>query len=249
MKESGVKLLLVNGNRTQAVTDTVLAEARLVASQGTVCEAVTAKFGMDIVFSHAGDAIAAHAVLDSLARHHAGFDAAILAISFDSGLAAARELLPIPVLGITESSLRAAAALGERIGVITFGTLSRKLYDDVFARSGVLPSIAAIRTIDIASASEYLAPAQLDARIAATANALADEEGVDAVVICGAAMSGVARRLKNAVRVPVIDGVAAAVIEAEALVGAGFRNPARTPGPVSRAAGVSPELAALFERM
>lgn len=250
-----MKLLLVNGNRTQAVTDTVLAEARLAASAGSSCEAVTADFGVDIVFSHAGDAIAAHAVLDLLARHHAGFDAAILAISFDSGLTAARELLPIPVLGITESSLRAAGALGARIGVITFGAVSRKLYDEVFMRSGMLANIVAIHTIDIASSSEYLASAQLatssqlDARIAAAANALADSDHADVVVVCGAAMSGVARRVKHAVRVPVIDGVAAAVIEAEALVGAGFRNPARPHGPVSRAAGVAPELAALFERM
>ena len=161
----------------------------------TELAAVTAGFGMDIVFSHAGDAIATHAVLDSLARHYAGFDAAILAISFDSGLAAARELLPIPVLGITGSALNAACALGQRIGIITFGAVSRRLYDEVFARSGVMPRVAGIRTIDIASAGEYLAPAQQDARIVAAANALATEDGADAVVICGAAMAGVSRRV------------------------------------------------------
>lgn len=244
-----MKLLLVNGNCTQAVTDTVLAEARLAASAGTELIAVTAAFGVDIVYSHAGDALAAHAVLDSLARHHAGCDAAILAISFDSGLAAARELLPIPVLGITESSLTAACAVGQRIGVITFGAVSQPLYEEVFARHGMRARIAAIRTIDVASTRDYLTPALLDARIAAAANALADEDGVDVVVVCGAAIAGVARRLKSAVRVPLVDGVSAAVNEAEALVGAGFRPPHRTPGPRSRASGVAPPLAALFARL
>lgn len=244
-----MKLLLVNGNRTQAVTDTVLAEARLAAAPGTVLTAVTANFGMDIVFSHAGDAIATHAVLDSLAHHYAGIDAAILAISFDSGLAAARELLPIPVLGITESALTAAGALGQRIGIITFGAVSRRLYDDVFARSGLMPRVVGIRTIDIASTGEYLAPAQQDARIVAAANALVIEDGADAVVICGAAMAGVSRRLGTAIQVPVVDGVACAVREAEALVRAGYRLPARIAGPSSSATGISPELAALFAKM
>lgn len=241
-----MKLLLINGNRTQSVTDTVLAEARLAAAPDTMLTAVTATFGADIVFSHAGHAIAAHAVLDSLARHHAGFDAAILAISFDSGLAAARELLPIPVLGITESSLRAACATGRRIGIVTFGAASQPLYRDVFALSGMQTHIAGTRTIDIASSSQYLAPAQLDASVVAAANALADEDGAEAVVICGAAVAGIARRLGGAVRVPLFDGVASAVREAESLVRAGYRKPARVPGPISRVTGVAPELAALF---
>jgi allantoin racemase len=105
--------------------------------------------------------------------------------------------------------------------------------------------VAGIRTIDIASSAEYLAAEKMDARIIAEANALA-VDGADAVVICGAAMAGVARRLKPAVSVPLIDGVTSAVAQAEALVGAGFRpsaplNPAQT-------AGLSPELAALFGR-
>ena len=250
--ENPLKLLLVNGNRTQAVTDIVLAEARRVAAPGTALLAVTAAFGMDIVFSHAGDVIAAHAVLDVLAKHHHGCDAAILAISFDSGLAAARELLPIPVLGITESALHAAGQIGGRIGIITFGEGSRALYQEVFTRYGVLPSppslpiVAGVRVIDIASTADYLSAGKMDARIVAEANALAGE-GAKAVVICGAAMAGVARRLQPAVSVPLVDGVASAVMRAEALVGAGFRPSA--PLRPAQTAGLSAELAALFQRV
>lgn len=248
-----MKLLLINGNRTAAVTETVLAEAQNVAAPGTELKAVTASFGADIVFSHAGNVLAAHAVLDALARHHAGFDAVILAISFDSGLAAARELVAKPVLGITESGIRAARTAGQRIGVLTFGNLSSGLYHDVFTRYGVTPQLAAIRTIDIASSAEYLAAEKLDARIAHEANLLA-AEGAAAVVICGAAMAGVARRLRDAVRVPLIDGVASAIAEAETLVRARTVNPsaaATTQSPSSvptRVSGVGPELAALFNR-
>ena len=161
-----MKLLLVNGNRTRSVTEAVLAEARTVAHVDTQVDAVEAAFGADIVFSHAEHAVAGHAVLDALARHVTGYDAALLAISFDSGLAAARELLNIPVLGITEAALLTACQLGRRIGVVTIGRNSTPLYRDVFAQSGVADRIAAIGTVDLSSAGEYLSPQEFDARVA-----------------------------------------------------------------------------------
>jgi allantoin racemase len=82
-----MKLLLVNGNTTQAVTDRVLAEARRCAAAGTEVTGATARFGVNIVSTEAENDIAAHAVLDALSATHAGHDAAILAISFDTALA------------------------------------------------------------------------------------------------------------------------------------------------------------------
>jgi allantoin racemase len=243
-----MKLLLVNGNRTRSVTEAVLAEARTVAHADTQVDAVEAAFGADIVFSHAEHAVAGHAVLDALARHVAGYDAAILAISFDSGLAAARELLNIPVLGITEAALLTACQLGRRIGVVTIGRNSTPLYRDVFAQSGVADRIAALGTVDLASAGEYLSPQEFDARVAAEANLLVNLKGADVVVACGAALAGVSRRARASVAVPFIDGVGAAVRQAEALVRGGYVARARAAGPRATMAGVSPELAALFAR-
>src|SRR5665213_2259030 len=100
-----MKLLLVNGNTTQAVTDLVRAEALLHARPGTDITAVTATFGVPIVSTELENAIAGHAVLDLLATHAPGHDAAVLAISFDTALIAARQLLDISVIGMTEASL------------------------------------------------------------------------------------------------------------------------------------------------
>ncbi|MBL8377708.1 MAG: hypothetical protein JNM79_07570 [Burkholderiales bacterium] len=244
-----MRLLLVNGNRTEAVTRTVLDEARAAAGPDTECHAVSAAFGADVVHGHAEDAIAAHAVLDAIAR--AGpCDAMVIAISFDSGLAAARELLDVPVFGITESTLAMAAEGGRRVGVITFGQGSRPLYADVFARSGFATHIAQVRTLDIASTGAYLTPLAQDERVIDAARALA-AEGVQAVAVCGAAVAGIARRIGARVPVPVFDGVACAVARAEAAVrgakGGGF-GAARRSGPTAVMAGLSPELMALFAR-
>ena len=243
-----MKLLLINGNRTDAVTQAVAAEARAVAAPDTEITALSAGFGANIVFSHAENIVAGHAVLDCVARNYAGYDAIVLAISFDSALAGARELLPIPVLGITESALLTACQLGRRIGVVTVGQVSTGLYREVFEKSGVMARIAAIGTVDLATAGEYLSPQEFDARVVAESRRLIAHDSVDVVVACGAALAGVARRARDALEVPLIDGIGAAVRQAEALVRGGYRLRPRPPAPRATMAGVSPELAALFAR-
>src|SRR4051794_19114750 len=113
-----MKLLLVNPNMTQAVTDRVAAEARRIASPGTEVTAVTGAFGVAVVSTEAEAVVAAHAALDLLAEHYEGHDAAIIAMSFDAGVVAARRLLPIPVLGITGAAIHTACLLGRRFGMI-----------------------------------------------------------------------------------------------------------------------------------
>ena len=64
-----MKLLLVNGNTTQAVTDRVVAEATRCAAPGTAIAGVTARLGVSIVSTEAEEEeIAGHAVLDAVAH-------------------------------------------------------------------------------------------------------------------------------------------------------------------------------------
>jgi allantoin racemase len=116
-----MKLLLVNGNTTQAVTERVVAEARRCGAPGTEVTGATARFGVSIVSTEAENDISAHGVLDVLSETYAGHDAAILAISFDTALIGARQIVPIPVIGMTEAALHTACLLRRRFGLISFG--------------------------------------------------------------------------------------------------------------------------------
>jgi allantoin racemase len=212
-----MKLLLVNGNTTQAVTDLVHAEARRHARPGTGMTAVTASFGVPIVSTELENAIAGHAVLDLLATHAPGHHAAILAISFDTALIAARQLLDIPVVGMTEASLHTACLIGRRFGLITFGTLSRTLYLDLVRQRGLQDRMAACVSIDIASVAAYLQPAAFDQQVCDAAHALVTDSNADVVVICGAAVAGIAARLQPRIEAPLLDGIGCAVRLAEVL--------------------------------
>ena len=232
-----MKLLLVNGNTTQAVTDLVRVDALRHTRPGTEITAVTATFGVPIVSSELENVIAGHAVLDLLATHARGHDAAVLAISFDTALTAARQLLDIPVIGMTEASLHTACLIGRRFGLITFGTLSRTLYVDLVRERGLQDRMADCVSIEVASVAAYLEPAALDKLVCDAAYALAADRGADVVVICGAAVAGIAARLQPQLQVPLLDGIGCAVRLAEMLADL---RPVKRPLGRRIAAGLSP---------
>src|SRR5258708_35257066 len=110
-----MRILVLNANTTDFVTETAAAEARRVASPGTEIIAVTADFGAAIVATRAEHAVAEHAAVVLAARHAPGCDGVVIAVSYDTGLKALREMLPSPVVGITDAALRTAGMLGRAI--------------------------------------------------------------------------------------------------------------------------------------
>jgi allantoin racemase len=217
-----MKILLANANTTAAVTEICAASARAAAAPGTEIVAVTPHFGPAIISSRAENAIAAHGIIDALAEHHGGCDAAILAVSYDTALTAARQLLPIPVIGMTEAACLTACMLGGRFGLVTFS--SADLYREVIAGHGLSSRLSGLALV---AASPYDAasdPEGVAAKVAEAAEGLA-REGADSVILGGAALAGIGGRIQARVPVPLIDGIAAAVKFAEGLVALNLPKP------------------------
>lgn len=232
-----MRILLANANTTQAVTDTVVAEARRHAAPGTEIIGATGRFGVAIVSTEAENAVAGHAALDLLARHRVQVDAAILAISFDTALAAAQETMPFPVIGMTAAALHTACLMGRRFGLVTFGRVSRGMYLDLVDASGLGRRMAGCETVELDSVAAYLDTARLDAAVLAAAGRLRDE-GAASVVIAGAATAGMARRLQPDAPAQLLDGIGCAVRQAELLVSLGVH--AAQPTPLAAAAATPP---------
>jgi allantoin racemase len=241
-----MRLLVVNGNRTESVTERVVQVARKAASPGTVITGATARLGADYVRSRADEVIAAHAVLDVLAQHAGTFDAAVLAISFDSGLLAARQLVPVPVVGMTESALHLACQLAERIGVLTAGTETRPIYQEMFRRYGLESRIGSLRSLDLSGPSDPLQRTDLLELLKEEACALAQDPGLGCIVLCGAVHAGLAERIAPFVPVPIVDCISVAVAQAEVLARLHPEGGRRAPARGLQMAGLSPELLRLF---
>ncbi|GAB4059337.1 aspartate/glutamate racemase family protein [Uliginosibacterium sediminicola] len=216
------RILLINANTSDYVTQKVAGVARAVVSPGTEVVAVTGEFGANVIATRTELAIANHACLDLLARytneHSERCDAAVIAVSYDVALWAAREMLDIPVIGITEAALLTACQLGTRIGVVMFGPRVLPVYQELAASYGLASRIAGWRGVD--TSAPYAAGDQDEAdRLAIeAANSLVERDGCEVVVLAGAVMAGVPPRLQAQVPVPLIEGVSCAMLQAESLI-------------------------------
>ncbi|HKS60720.1 MAG TPA: aspartate/glutamate racemase family protein, partial [Xanthobacteraceae bacterium] len=143
-----MRILVMNANTTDFVTQTAAAEARRVASPGCEIVTATADFGAAIVATRSEHAIAEHAAVVLAARHAKGCDAVVIAVSYDTGLKALREMLDIPVIGMTEAALLSACMLGGPIGLISFGRRVWPIYRELVEGYGLAGRIAGKRVLE-----------------------------------------------------------------------------------------------------
>ena len=241
------KLLVLNPNTSSEVTRRFLTEARREAGARAEIAGVTGSFGARIVSRRAENVIAGFSALDLLARHAGSFDAVILAISYDTALDALREISPIPVIGMTSAAVAAAAtaAAGGGVGMIVFGTASRPLYEDLVRSGAVGDAVCAMQAIDVGDPDNYLTPGALDERTFAQIELMAARPDVKSIVLCGAAITGMAARLAARSPLPLFDGAGPSVRAALATLSPTAPRPAPVPA-FSASVGLSPELEGLL---
>ena len=221
-----MRLLVINPNTSQFVTDIVAAEARRAAGAGTEIVPVTGEAGAPIVGCRTEDVIAAGQVIELAARRHDEADAVLLAISFDSGVRAARELLPIPVVGMCEAAAHLACMLGGKFALLTFGDRAGAIYEEIIEGYGLASRFTGVFTLPILSPEELHDTSLVAGRVLEAVHDAADR-GAESVVLAGAVFAGLPSHLRDRTPIPLVDGIAAGVRMAEALVALGTSPPAR----------------------
>lgn len=211
-----MKLLVINANTSTTTTAKVEAAARAAASAGTEIVAVTGTFGARVISTRSENAIAMHAAVELAAKHQQGCDAVLIAVSLDTGLGAVRELLPIPAVGMTEAACLIACTLGSRFGIVTLGTRTIPLYEELIVSYGLERRLAGIRAVDIET-RHYADVDRIDQGVAELANALVAEDAAEVIVLAGAAIAGRHGALQARVGAPLLDGVTCGVHLAEVL--------------------------------
>ena len=203
------RILLINPNTTEAVTALVAGHVRRLAGEEAEVVAVTGRFGARYISSRAAVAVAGHAALDALAEHVADCDAVYLACFGDPGLVALQEVSPVPVIGMAEASCRVAAAGGRRFGIVTGGVLWPAMLTEFVMLQGLAEHLAGIRAVAPTGGEIARDPERALAQLADACRACTAEDGAEAVILGGAGLAGLARRIQPDVPVPVICSVEA----------------------------------------
>jgi allantoin racemase len=213
---ASTRILIVNPNTTVTMTDTIAVAARAVASSGTEIAAVTSTMGPVSIEGYYDEAFAVPGLIQALLNAQDA-DAAIIACFDDTGLDAARSVAPFPVVGICEAALVTAGQVAKRIAVVTTTPRSVVPLQELVRRYGFAERVSVtacnVAVLDLekpGSGAEEKLCAEIERAL---------EKGAEAIVLGCARMADLSAALSQRFGVPVIDGVAAAVKQAEALVG------------------------------
>lgn len=220
-----MKLLVINPNTSVSVTEKIAAVARAAAAPDTHLEFTTASYGVPYIATRAEAVIGARAVLEILAEREAEFDGAVIAAFGDPGLGAAREMMAIPVVGLTEASLLLACPLGRTFSVVSFSSRLEAWYRECIAWHGLTGRLASIRMLDATVKDVGHVQTENEELLVELSDRAVREDGAEVVILAGAPLAGLASRVRDRIAVPVVEGVAASVKIAEALVSLRPRKP------------------------
>ncbi|MEI1246517.1 aspartate/glutamate racemase family protein [Rhizobium aouanii] len=222
-----MRILIVNPNTTASMTEKAATAARVVAASGTEIIAATSRMGPVSIEGHYDGALAIPGLLAELKeRQGVGYDAAVIACFDDTGLEAARTFADVPILGLCESAVVTAGFLAQRFTVVTTLERSRVLIDNLVRRYG-MGDRAKVRASDIPVLELEDAASGAIGKLRDEIEGALSEDGAEAIVLGCAGMTDLARELQEIYGVPVVDGVAAAVKQAEALVSLGLSTSKR----------------------
>jgi Asp/Glu/hydantoin racemase len=200
-----MKILIANPNMSRTMVDLMVAEARQSCRPGTEVEGVAADFGVPYIATRSEMAIAGHALLDSLARHHQGYDAVIVGAFIQSIVAGAKELMPIPVIGLAEASLRAAQILGRRVSILGVGTPGRGANQDIISELRMDRDVVSVRPLPLSGTALATDQARADQVVIELGLAAVAEDNADVLVLGGAAFAGMAKRIAGQLSRPLRD--------------------------------------------
>ena len=145
-----MRILIVNVNTTESMTEGIGAQARKVAAPGTEIVALTPRFGAESVEGNFESYLAAVGVMDAVMRYDEPFDAVIQAGYGEHGREGLQELLDVPVVDITEAAASTAMFLGHKYSVVTTLDRAVPLIEDRLKLAGLDARCASVRASGMA---------------------------------------------------------------------------------------------------
>lgn len=222
-----MKIAVINPNTTASMTATIADAARRVAHAGTEIVAITSSMGPVSIEGYYDEVFAVPGLLVEIAKaEREGADAIVIACFDDTGLDAARALAGIPVIGICEAALSATSFIAQRFSIVTTMERSRLPVEHLVHRYG-MGSRCKVRAADVPVLSLEDPNSNARDRLRSEISAALKDDRAEAIVLGCAGMADLTAALRQEFGVPVIDGVAAAVKQAESLIAQGLSTAKR----------------------
>lgn len=217
-----MRILVVNVNTTQSMTDSIGEQARAAAAPGTEIVPLTPEFGAESVEGNFESYLAAVAVMHTVRSYPEPFDAVVQAGYGEHGREGLQELLDVPVVDITEAAASTAMFLGHKYSVVTTLDRAVPLIEDRLNLAGLSDRCASVRASGLAVLELEEDPAGAVEAIVRQAELAVSEDKAEVIVLGCGGMAGLDEQIRLRAGVPVVDGVSSAVVIAEGLVRLGL---------------------------
>ena len=208
------RILLVNGNSSQSVTDRLGGLATAAAPQLEFLPC-TPQGGPAYVSTPEDVALAARKVVETIALSTLSDepDGCIIACFGEPGLLEARRRFNFPIVGMAEASMLTAMQLGENFAILTLGEHWPAMLRDLVKLYGVQDRCVGIERIE-GTPFELIADPR---RAARSVTAAAKKSGAPIVIVGGAALTGLASAIGPLEGVRLVDCLQASIAQVVAL--------------------------------
>ena len=204
-----MRILLINPNSDPGMTAAIQESASAYSAGDFDVVTVSTPEAPRFLESYEDEIRCGPGVMRVLRENEEAYDAFIIACHSDSHLNAAREVTTKPVIGIGEASMKLASFLGHNFSVVTTHQHSvpgKLLQVRAYHLQDLLVSIRAPEEGEEGWSDEGL--------FLEMSRRAVREDGAEVIVLGCAGLSGLDRVIREALNVPVLDGVACALIMA-----------------------------------
>jgi len=231
-----MKIKIINPNTSAGMTESISRIAAQYAAADTELVVTSPRSGPLSIDCLYDEALAQAGVLEEVKSGiEKGCDGFIIACFNDPALFAAREICSEPVVGIGEASLFTACYLGYRFSILSNMDNEEAAMWELVKRYGMETRCSSIRPSGIAVMECEEDVKVMEKGLIRAGRVAVEKDRAEVLCLGCAGMAGMDRALEQALSVPVIDPVAAALKAVEGLIVCGkktskilsFRTPSK----------------------
>jgi allantoin racemase len=219
-----MRIKVINPNTTISMTAKIAAAARAAAGGGTEILGVSPDAGPVSIEGHYDEAISTIGLLEEIRKGEQDrVDGYVIACFGDPGLLAAREIASGPVIGIAEGAMHLASLISTGFTVVTTLGRTKVIARHLVQNYGFERSCRNIRSTELA-VLDLEDSERAQKAILAECRLAVEQDEAGAIVLGCAGMADLANRISQAIGIPVVEGVTAAVKLVELLISTGLRT-------------------------
>lgn len=216
-----MKLAIINPNSTESMTKKCEEVALKFKNSDTQIWASNPTNSPKSIEGHYDEVRSLAGLMDEVLKAKEwGADAYVIACFDDPGIAAARELVDAPVIGICEAAMHMTSMVSSSFSVVTTLNRSVPIIEELSHKYGMDRFCKKVRAADIPVLALEDDSCFAIEKIEKEILKAVEEDRCEAIILGCAGMADLTIELSKRCNIPVVDGVLCAIKLAESLVGA-----------------------------